>query len=318
MCIRDRNSARTADGELYTGPLSITVVPNCCTPSSMPGFVQAANPVIVTVQPLGISFDPPAPLDLPNLGGEAPGTVLDLWSLNPVTGAFEVVGTGTVSSDGTTIETTSGGLLQTDWHFFVPTPVAGTPQFTFAGPTSFTLPAGQAINQSVFDYFTDPDDDILTFSINDVAGYGIGALTAVITGPGKAAGESLSITVTASDGALSTSRNFFFSWTNRPIYIGPFEFQIPPEGGVLTIDFSELYINPVAGDLTYSLQNGIELGPNPTVSLTAQGVFSIDTDTIGGFYDFSVEAANANGTTAPYLQFFGQPNEIDQGPVGVS
>jgi hypothetical protein len=45
---------------------------------------------------------------------------MDLWSINPTTGFFDNVGTGKVTADGTAIETVSGGIRNSSWHFFAP------------------------------------------------------------------------------------------------------------------------------------------------------------------------------------------------------
>lgn len=65
-------------------------------------------------------FTTPAPLSLPNRAGYAPGTTMDLWSINPTTGFFDNVGTGQVTTDGSAIETVSGGIRNSSWHFFAP------------------------------------------------------------------------------------------------------------------------------------------------------------------------------------------------------
>ena len=52
---------------------------------------------------------------------------MDIWSLDPETGSFIIVGKGLVSDDGTVIETISGGIYAADWHFLLPqAPVANT------------------------------------------------------------------------------------------------------------------------------------------------------------------------------------------------
>ena len=97
------------EGELFTGQLSITSVPRDLTPASLP---EGLFPdILVTIQPAEMVFNTPAPLTLPNLGGFEPGTILDLWSINPETGAFEIVGTGQVSADGSVVNTIEGGKV---------------------------------------------------------------------------------------------------------------------------------------------------------------------------------------------------------------
>ena len=108
------------EGNPYTGQLSITSVPNELTPAALP--TNLSPDLVVTIQPGEMVFNTPALLDLPNLAGYEPGQQMDLWSINPVTGDFDNVGTGQVSADGSVIETISGGIRNSSWHFFAPRP----------------------------------------------------------------------------------------------------------------------------------------------------------------------------------------------------
>ena len=107
-------------GSPYTGELSITAVPNDLTPAALPA--NLTPDLVVTIQPGEMVFTTPAPLDLPNLAGYEPGQEMDLWSINPVTGQFDNVGTGQVIADGSVVETISGGIRNSSWHFFAPPP----------------------------------------------------------------------------------------------------------------------------------------------------------------------------------------------------
>ena len=112
------NSLKDRYGQPYTGQLSITEVPTNLTPAALPK--NLVPDLVVTIQPGDMVFTTPAPLSLPNRTGYAPGTLMDLWSINPTTGLFDNVGTGQVSADGSVIETISGGIRNSSWHFFVP------------------------------------------------------------------------------------------------------------------------------------------------------------------------------------------------------
>ncbi len=105
-------------GTPFTGVLSITDVPINLTPAALPDNLFPS--LVVTIQPGEMVFATPAPLSLPNLGQLPPGTLMDLWSINPVTGNFDNVGTGRVSGNGAGIDTISGGIRNSSWHFFVP------------------------------------------------------------------------------------------------------------------------------------------------------------------------------------------------------
>ena len=108
------------DGTPFTGALSITEVPTSLTPASLP---EGLSPeMVVTIQPSEMVFTTPAPLSLPNNAGWAPGVEMDLWSINPTTGEFEVVGKSVVSADGSKVETVTGGIRNSSWHFVAPPP----------------------------------------------------------------------------------------------------------------------------------------------------------------------------------------------------
>ncbi len=107
--------AKNADGTPYTGQLTISPVPEYGRPESRP--VELRPGLSVTIQPAGVVMDPPVPITFPNTDNLAPGNELDLWSLSPDTGTFFQVGTMRVSADGQRIETISGGIRKTAWHF---------------------------------------------------------------------------------------------------------------------------------------------------------------------------------------------------------
>ncbi|XHL98716.1 MAG: FG-GAP-like repeat-containing protein [Microcoleus anatoxicus] len=111
-------SLKDAEGNPYTENLSITEVPTELTPAALPPNLH--TDLVVTIQPGDMVFSTPAPLSLPNRAGYAPGSTMDLWSINPTTGFFDNVGTGKVTADGSAIETISGGIRNSSWHFFAP------------------------------------------------------------------------------------------------------------------------------------------------------------------------------------------------------
>jgi len=81
-----------------------------------PGFGQQPR-FIVTIQPVGTRFDPPAPITLPNVDGLKPNAVTEMYSYDHDLGMFVAIGTGTVSSDGSVIASNAGvGVLKAGWH----------------------------------------------------------------------------------------------------------------------------------------------------------------------------------------------------------
>lgn len=115
-------SLQDSDGNDFSGQLSITEVPADLTPASLPATLHPD--LVVTIQPAEMGFSEPAPLDFPNTAGYLPGTEMELWSIDPVSGEFEVVGEMVVSADGESIETVSGGVRTSSWHFPAPSPPA--------------------------------------------------------------------------------------------------------------------------------------------------------------------------------------------------
>jgi hypothetical protein len=105
-------------GNAFVGIISITEVPTNLTPAALPENLHPD--LVVTIQPGDMVFNTPAKLTLPNRAGYAPGQEMDLWSINPNTGTFDIVGKGKVSDDGTVIETIEGGIRNSSWHLFVP------------------------------------------------------------------------------------------------------------------------------------------------------------------------------------------------------
>jgi hypothetical protein len=97
------------------GTVSATLVHADKMPMT-PGFGQQPR-FIVTIQPPGVHFDPPAAMTLPNLDGMAPGEITEMYSFDHDLGQFVAIGTGTVSEDGSTIESDPGvGIIKGGWH----------------------------------------------------------------------------------------------------------------------------------------------------------------------------------------------------------
>jgi uncharacterized Zn-binding protein involved in type VI secretion len=98
-----------------TGVVSVTVVHNDKVPM-VPNFGQQPL-LIVTIQPAGARFDPPARLTLPNVEGLKPGEVTEMYSFDHDLGSFVSIGPATVSDDGSVIVANPGvGVVKAGWH----------------------------------------------------------------------------------------------------------------------------------------------------------------------------------------------------------
>ncbi len=98
-----------------TGMVSITQVHSDKVPMVPPDGMQW--PVVVTIQPPNVRFNPPAPFTLPNVEGLPPGSKAELFSFDHDLGQFVSVGMGTVSEDGSIIVSDPGfGIVKGGWH----------------------------------------------------------------------------------------------------------------------------------------------------------------------------------------------------------
>jgi len=107
-------SATFPNGEKQ-GYISMTAVNASKVPMAPPNGMQPQ--VIVTIQPTGTLFDPPARLTLPNVDGYAPGSQSEMYSFDHDLEEFVSIGLGTVSEDGTVIRSNPGvGVVKAGWH----------------------------------------------------------------------------------------------------------------------------------------------------------------------------------------------------------
>src|SRR5947207_7065862 len=82
----------------------------------VPGFGQQPR-FIVTIQPVGTTFNPPAPITIPNVDGLPTRAITEMYSYDHDLSMFVAIGTGTVSTDGSVIASNPGvGVLKAGWH----------------------------------------------------------------------------------------------------------------------------------------------------------------------------------------------------------
>lgn len=105
----------TFPGGSKTGCVSVTPVNMDKVPMS-PGFGQQPR-FIVTIQPVGTHFNPPARMSIPNVDGLAPRAVTEMYSYDHDLASFVAIGSATVSEDGSTITSDAGaGVIKAGWH----------------------------------------------------------------------------------------------------------------------------------------------------------------------------------------------------------
>jgi hypothetical protein len=105
----------TFPGGSKTGCVSVTTVNGDKVPMA-PGFGQQPR-FIVSIQPAGTVFNPPAPITIPNVDGLKPRSITEMYSYDHDLSEFIAIGTGTVSADGSVIASNAGvGVLKAGWH----------------------------------------------------------------------------------------------------------------------------------------------------------------------------------------------------------
>jgi hypothetical protein len=146
----------TFPGGGHSGTVSVTVVHSDKVPM-VPNFGQQPR-LIVTIQPAGAQFNPPAALTMPNVEGFPPGKVAELYSFDHDLGHFVSIGPGTVGDDATTITTNAGvGIVKAGWH------CCGFPQGTGAPnscPTCTTCTGSQCKPNPICSSCTPPQGGV--------------------------------------------------------------------------------------------------------------------------------------------------------------
>jgi RHS repeat-associated protein len=108
------NSVTFPDGS-KEGLISVTPVNANKVPMPPPNGMQPQ--LIVTIQPAGTRFYPPAKLTLPNVDGHTPGAQVEMYSFDHDLEEFVTIGLGTVTEDGALIASNTGvGVIKAGWH----------------------------------------------------------------------------------------------------------------------------------------------------------------------------------------------------------
>ena len=103
------------NGMAFDGKISISQVPESLAPVALPEELEGTA-MLITIQPAGLRFMPAVPITFKNIDNLPAGSEMDIYSVNPDTGLFAVSGRGRVTTDGTKIETISGGVTAATWH----------------------------------------------------------------------------------------------------------------------------------------------------------------------------------------------------------
>jgi|GEM_PF-1191026 len=106
----------TFPGGSRSGVVSVTVVHADKVPMAPSMGIQPR--LVVTIQPPGARFDPPARMTFPNAAGLKPGETTEVFSFDHEMVRFVSIGTATVSEDGSLLAGDPGtGIVQAGWHW---------------------------------------------------------------------------------------------------------------------------------------------------------------------------------------------------------
>jgi hypothetical protein len=109
------NSATYPDGS-RTGKLGVFQVASDKVP--MPPANGSSPPLVATLQPAGVVFDPPVRVQIPNVSGLPAGAVTEIFSFDHDLEQWVSSGTARVSSDGSVVVSDPGaGIKKSGWHF---------------------------------------------------------------------------------------------------------------------------------------------------------------------------------------------------------
>ncbi len=86
--------------------MTISEVPRALAPVALPEELDPG--MLVTIQPVSMTFSQPQPITFPNFYQLSHGVIINLWSVDPDTGAFRDVGDAQVSADGTRLRSVLG------------------------------------------------------------------------------------------------------------------------------------------------------------------------------------------------------------------
>ena len=105
----------TFPGGARSGCVTVTPVHGDKVPM-VPGFGQQPR-FVVTIQPVGTHFNPPAQISFPNVDGLQPREVTEMYSYDHDLSTFIAIGTGSVSDDGSVLRSDPGvGVMKAGWH----------------------------------------------------------------------------------------------------------------------------------------------------------------------------------------------------------
>ncbi|HYX51967.1 MAG TPA: hypothetical protein VE783_00845, partial [Candidatus Limnocylindrales bacterium] len=196
----------TFPGGARQGCVSVTPVNGDKVPME-PGFGQQPR-FIVTIQPVGTKFDPPAPITLPNVDGLPPKAVTEMYSYDHDLSMFVAIGTGTVTADGSAIVSNPGvGVLKAGWH------CGGDPnQSGGAAPVSVSITSTQSPQVEVGKTITitasgSPQPGTYSWTSSDTSVATVQSSsdgTAVILGSGVGT-ATITVTFTCQSGATATA-----------------------------------------------------------------------------------------------------------------
>ncbi|MEM7408856.1 MAG: carboxypeptidase-like regulatory domain-containing protein [Myxococcota bacterium] len=253
----------TFPGGGSSGTVSVTLVNSDKIPMEPNGGQQPR--FVITVQPSGVVFDPPARVSFPNTDGFVPGQIVEFYSFDHGLGRFVSIGTGEVSEDGSQVVSSAGvGIVEGGWH---------------CGGLPAQAGSAETLVVRIFPRVT----DVCPFSLGGIGALGLraefvpsGIATYAWSTPGAnvasadtvdhnfhytTAGEkSVSVTVTALPGGQSASDSITIDVFSELVQNGgpalqDFRDSIPESYPMNSVELALYVLNPAEGALMVNARN---------------------------------------------------------------
>lgn len=291
----------TFPGGSHQGCVSVTPVHGDKVPMA-PGFGQQPR-FIVTIQPVGTTFNPPAPITLPNVDGLKPSAITEMYSYDHDLSMFVAIGTGTVSPDGSKIVSNPGvGVLKAGWH------CGGDPNSSGSSASLSVSINPTNVSKNVNDTadFTaaggPPLDGVYSWELISTQSGDDPSAATLISSPSCADQSSCTATIQGAHGGKLTLRVHFVCTTTGTEVTADARITINVKPTIMSLTYSGAGFHNVAKDAdgsAYGTPQWVDANLNGTATDPGDSRFPVSYTrnsamTVGAVFKLSGTVTNAN------------------------